>query len=155
MLVRSPHRSVATVEQTMFRLSIDLTKPCTSSHIRYSDAAISDEDSAGESAGCTASSLGGNPKISQPCPASTDRNPSTSRTNARSASASPLKRRTCAPVIMVGLLYQTLPGSVTCYDRRTSGRSREQKPARSIQRRRDRDHHHYYGARTSAAGRNR
>jgi hypothetical protein len=40
------------------------------------------------SLGCTAASAGGNLKMSQPCPASTERNSSTSRKNARSASGS-------------------------------------------------------------------
>ena len=49
--------------------------------------------------GWTANSDGGSAKISQPSPASTFENPSTSRRNARSASASRLYRMTCAPLI--------------------------------------------------------
>src|SRR5678816_1359151 len=50
--------------------------------------------------GWTATSAGGNPKISQPCPTSTFGSSSTSRRNARSASAFVLYMIECAPVII-------------------------------------------------------
>ena len=59
------------------------TVAATSSHIRYNSCD-------GESAGWTATSQGGSLKISQPPPASTFGYSSTSRKNARSASASRL-----------------------------------------------------------------
>src|ERR1700736_689473 len=52
--------------------------------------------------GCTASSPGGSAKISQPSPASTPGKPSTSRKNARAASASSAKMIVCAPAITTG-----------------------------------------------------
>ena len=60
------------------------TVALTSSHIRYSSCEPA------PSAGCTATSAGGSLKISQPPPASTCGYCSTSRKNARSASASRL-----------------------------------------------------------------
>src|SRR5580692_6774197 len=88
-----PQRASSTVEHITPRSLRARISSSRSSHMRYSSAA-------GASAGCTAASAGGRPKISHPPPASTESKPRTSERKARSASASALKMTRCAPKII-------------------------------------------------------
>ena len=93
MLVNRPQPWSLTGPQLTPLATSCSTVVSTSSHIRYSSCA------GALLPGCTATSPGGSLKISHPPPASTCGYSSTSRKNARSASASRLYTITWAPVI--------------------------------------------------------
>src|SRR5262245_21093991 len=65
--------------------------------------------------GCTATSAGGNPKMSQPWPTSTCVSFRVSRRKARSASGFVLLMTECAPVIMIVLVKRSAWIDRTCF----------------------------------------
>src|SRR5262249_14052898 len=73
-----------------------------SAHIRKNSCELFLSD------GCTATSAGGNPKMSQPWPTSTCVSFRVSRRKARSASGFLLLMTECAPVIMIALALKSV-----------------------------------------------